>query len=340
MNRIILFLLVTFCSLNLYSIDIEQIKNDMSVIEKNDISGNIIKSKANSDEDVVSMEQNSSDIDFGIQKRVVEKAPIDLTKKDLVYFTLMQDFEKSREAMNITHKAPTKMSQYALNVAKNNPNQTADSLSSDAVMEKTNTNITRFTGVCQFDATYDIADTLTVNIPCKIDNKIVLLNITLTPNNKNYELNGFPNFLMVDAFNNGSYSKRIFLDTQLSSVKNNANTSRNIATYYDSRKIEKILGVTAKEMSKSLADGTKQTFSDYQDYKTEEQVGYDNNGNVIVTSSTQKPDLITNLTYSAVEGVFRVIEKGVEMVNKESLPSLYQIVKNSIINIELYSKGE
>jgi hypothetical protein len=325
---------------SVFAIDIEKIKNDISVIEKKDISGNIIKSKANSDENIVDIQQNSSEIQFDIPEKTKEVVPtVNLNNKELLYFTLMQDVEKSREALNMTSAMPNRVSQFSL-VEKEQKNlNSSSSVGSNANIEKNNSTA-RYVGICQFDSTYDIADALTINVPCKIDNKIVLLNLTLTPNNKNYELNGIGNFLMFDSYNNGSYSKRVFLDGTMSGIKNNANTSRNIASYYDTRKIQKILGVTAKEMSKALADGTKQTFEDYRDYNTNEQVSYDQSGNVIVTTSTQKPDLTTNLAYSLIEGVFRVVEKGVEMSNVDSLPSLYQIVKGSIINVELYSKGE
>lgn len=312
--------------------NIEQIRNDVSVLEREDITRNLNRSKANSGEDTLVINANSVDIPMDSQEvpSRIKEVPL---SKDGLYFSLIQKVENERDKISLIPVKPLKNNHYALketpSVQKNFSSGSSSS-SADAIMS--------FEGICQFDNVYNIVEEATVNIPCKIDNKIFLLNLTLKPNNSNYELIGVPNFLLFDEYNNGSYSKRIFLDASSSSVKNNSGNSTNITTYFDSRKIDKLLGVTAKEMSASLANGTQQTFQEFKDYKSKESMSYDRNGNVIVTTNTEKPDLATNLTYSAIEGVFRVIEKGVEMLNVDALPALYQIVKGSIINVTLYTK--
>lgn len=343
MNKYLL--LFVFMCVTANAINIENIKNDVDVIEKKDIKSNLTKSKANTNEDVVDVDNtNSKDIDFELPPKVEEpkktstKTKMPTNNRELMYFSLLQEVENNRDKTALIRKEPIRINQFGLT-----PTETkiaSDSTtSSNSKATPNSTAVVNYKGICQFTNDVNITTSQEITLPCKIDNKIVLLNLTLQPNNT-YEVIGVPNFLLFDVYNNSSYSKRVYLDSKISSVKNNANTSNNITTYYDSRKIEKLAGVTAKEMSSALADGTKQTFEDFREYNKNETVSYDQHGNAIVTADTQKPDLATNLVYSMVEGVFRVVEKGVEKMETDSLPALYQIVKGSVINIEVYSKAE
>ena len=320
--------------------NIEKIKNDVSVLEKNNqnITSNITRGKANTSEDVIVTDSSGTEISFDMPPSETPPPKVVIPQsKDVLYFNLLQNFEKGRDAIALTPVKPIKNNSFSL---KPNENLKASSNSSITQENVKNSRVSSFKGFCQFDNVYDISQQTEANIPCKIDGKIMILNLSLIPDNSNFQLNGVPNFLLIDEFNNGDYSKRIIIDPSLSFVKNSSRTSMNIATYYDSRNIEKLSGLAVKEVSSSLAKGTQQTFDEYKNSNTKENVSYDQHGNAIVIKDTQKPDIINNVAYATVEGVFRVIEKGVEMLNVESLPALYQIARNSIISVELYSKSE
>lgn len=336
-------LLFLMLSTSLFSApNIDKIKNDVSVLEKNNqsITSNITRAKANSSEDIIVTNNSGTEISFDVPPP--EQAPPKMivnAPKDVLYFNLLQNFEKGRDAIALTPVKPVKVSSFALkpNEPLKTTSQTNMSSNNSALK---NTRVTSFKGFCQFDNVYDISQQTEVNIPCKIDGKIMILNLSLVPDNSTFQLKGVPNFLLVDEFNNGDYSKRIIIDPTISFVKNSSGTSTNITTYYDSRNIEKLSGLAVKEVSSSLARGTEQTFEEYRNSNSKENVSYDQHGNAIVIKDTQKPDIVNNIAYATVEGVFRVIEKGVEMLNVESLPALYQIAKDSVIGVELYSKSE
>lgn len=338
MRTKLLFLMLTT---SLFSApNIEKIKNDVSVLEKNNqnITSNITRGKANTSEDVIVTDSSGTEISFDMPPSETPPPKVVIPQsKDVLYFNLLQNFEKGRDAIALTPVKPIKNNSFSL---KPNENLKASSNSSITQESVKNSRVSSFKGFCQFDNVYDISQQTEANIPCKIDGKIMILNLSLIPDNSNFQLTGVPNFLLIDEFNNGDYSKRIIIDPSLSFVKNSSRTSMNIATYYDSRNIEKLSGLAVKEVSSSLAKGTQQTFDEYKNSNTKENVSYDQHGNAIVIKDTQKPDIINNVAYATVEGVFRVIEKGVEMLNIESLPALYQIARNSVISVELYSKSE
>lgn len=191
-------------------------------------------------------------------------------------------------------------------------------------------NVKSYTGKCLVSKEYmvrGVKATALIEITCKTDDAILFeIGVELSPDNENFALLGKAKYMIDEK---GNY---IVLDSTKSMVRNIDGSDSNLASTVNTQAIAKFNQTAQKEFSHAMSESAKDYIEEDKAYRKKTSVAYDQYGNVIQTTNSEKPDISTNLIYGAVQGVFGVIEKTADSV-KEPLPYLYAIEKGSILTV-------
>jgi hypothetical protein len=183
---------------------------------------------------------------------------------------------------------------------------------------------------CSINNTYKfIGETMTKElvVTCKDqNNKYKQIGISVKGENASFALKAKAVY-KIDL--QGRY---IPLDSVKSMVRNADRSDENIATSINTKEIEKQLNLAKAEYAKAFSKSASDYIEADKAYRTQEETAYDQNGNVVTTTNTQKPDITTNLIYGTVEGTLKLVEKGAEGLTQK-LDYDYLLEKNSVISI-------
>jgi hypothetical protein len=191
--------------------------------------------------------------------------------------------------------------------------------------------------VCLVGKTYDISSLTTkklIEVTCKTrELKYAEIGIELVPSSSDKALYGTAKYLIDEK---GVY---YMLDQDLSMVKNSNSDDTNIATNINDRKLELLRNKSVYAYSQSMSQSAKDYIEADKAYRTQTETTTDQNGNVIQTSNTAKPDITTNLVYGLVDGTFKTAELITENL-KDELPYLFQLEESSLLNVFAVTKQE
>ncbi len=318
---------------------------DFSKIENNkNIDKNLQKSFAGTDKDSLSITNDSQIITLedriNLKKKEEERKKKEAKKKkiekpvivykyedEIMYnFLLVQDAKN----MGTFNKQKTSDSYYTLK------NKNSNKVNNSQTNSKTSNNTTPrvWEGYCQTEVNINVYDeNINRDLFCK-DNagELFTLNVTFVPNATNELLKGEANNIMLNG-------ELIILSKENSQILNQDGSSEQLATYVNSQKIKQYLLMAGKEVSKSLANTSKETFKEYQDSKRNEQATTDSNGNVVKTTNSTSPDIGTNIGYGLVTGVLEAGSKIAENIS-DKLPYHFQTVAYTYMKVKLIENIE
>ena len=330
----------------------------------NKIEDNLNLSKTNSSEKVLTTNENSEIFSINDEsiKEALLKTDINTDSKqnnnikqnsDKPKKTLYKDQSKQKEQKSNNlesyilsiYNAELKTQHKKIKNAKANVNKKSfytleeNQNESDNENSSSNKNINEdlFVGVgyCQFENDVEVTYETTRNIVCKLQDSNIKwpeLELSLIP--KGDLLIGKALRL---TYQKGGKLITVELDEIKSQILNQEGTSEQIATYVNDRKVDKNINIVKEQVATNMNSAVQSTYNQYKESRKEQKTQTDANGNIIVTTDNQKPDLATDLAYGLGNALFSTIDK-VAKVTQEDLPYLYRIVSLSEIKVKFYKK--
>jgi len=324
-------------------------------IQANKIENNLNLGKTNSSKKVLTINNNSSIFDMkdeNIKKKVTQVETVIKDKANDENKSNQKKLNKNNVKSLNDNLDSFILRIYNAEIKTNNKNQkSAKNISSkksfyvlenqnNSKNQKTKNNslsnngdLFLSTGYCQFENDVDITYETIRNIACKLDNKNLKepeLELRLIPKGE---------LLIAEAISLTYKTKgkviSVDLDSKKSRILNKAGTSEQIATYINNRKIDKNINIAKKEISRNTNVALQSSYEQYKASRRKQNTQTDANGNVIVTSENQKPDIVTDVAYGLGNAALTTIDK-ITNISQEDLPYIYKIVKLSEIKVKFY----
>lgn len=215
--------------------------------------------------------------------------------------------------------------------------KTQGSSSSNANSNNKNGNYTKPTqkeillsGSCRFLKDTKISYQTSFTKYCQSNYGVVMINGELIPEAKKYSVHVKVNFV---DFPNG---RRMFIDQATSSVTNASGDNDNIATYVNTRAIDKL----KKQLISDTADEVVSANKEYQTQKVQSQTStttVSNTSGNIVASNTSSPDVLNTIASASINIGAKAI-KTIANLRYENLNWLYYIEKDTIFLFHLTLK--